>query len=714
MILLNQFLPAQDQFKALVKEHHTEETLAGVNVLLLNTQLGSATNENGFVEIKNIPSGTYEIRFSFVGYKDEFITITCPLSEGKIFEIELEPEAEELEEISISSTRSSRLIINEPTRVEVIAGEEVDEKITMDPSNISMMLNESTGIQVQQTSAASANNSFRIQGLEGRYTQLLRDGFPLYSGFSGSLSIVQVPPLDLRQVEIIKGSSSTLYGGGAIAGLINLISKDPNPNGELSFLLNGTSAGGIDLSCYYSNKFENTGITFLASRNTQAVYDNNDDKFSDLPEIERYSLSPKLHIYFNDKNNLVIGGTFITEERTGGAIPEIDGTQDTVYTYTEKNKSNRFASQIKYDHLITADSRMTIKNSVGYFNRDLFLPSYSFSGKQLSSFSEAVLISAREKFEWLLGLNLITEKFIDESNVNNKRDYFDLTLGMFSQFTVDLSEIHSAEAGLRLDYEKDYNFFFLPRISFLSKWDEHITTRIGGGLGYKLPTIFTESSEEIGFQNVLPIDKDKVKAEKSLGVSFDINYTSILFDVITLSFNNLFFYTKINDPLILIPNLLNTDFLMFTSFVGHYDTQGLEINLKLTYHHIKLFAGYTFTNIISHNSTKKVLHLTPKHKLGLVLIFEEHENYRIGLEAYYTGTQKLSDNIKGRDFWTNGFMIEKHFENFSLFLNFENFLDTRQSKYGPMFNGLPSNPDFVEIYAPTDGRIINGGIKIKL
>src|SRR5690606_38064319 len=116
-------------------------------------------------------------------------------------------------------------IDDEPTRVEVIAGEEMEEKINMDPSSISMVLNESTGIQVQQTSAASVNYTFRIQGLEGRFTQLLRDGFPLYSGYSGSLSINQIPPLDLKQIEVIKGSSSTLYGGGAIAGLINLISK---------------------------------------------------------------------------------------------------------------------------------------------------------------------------------------------------------------------------------------------------------------------------------------------------------------------------------------------------------------------------------------------------------------------------------------------------------------------------------------------------------
>src|SRR5690606_24944677 len=210
-------------------------------------------------------------------------------------------EGEELDVVMVSSTRSSRTIADIPTRGEVIAGEELDEKANMKPGDIRMVLNESTGIQTQRTSATSANASIRIQGLDGRYTQILKDGFPLYSGAASGLGLLQTPPLDLKQVEVIKGSSSTLYGGGAIAGLVNLISKTPTEERELNLHLNGTSAGGLDLNGFYGQRFEKVGLTVFASRNSNEAYAPDDVVFTAIPEFTRYVFNPKLFLYFNDQ-----------------------------------------------------------------------------------------------------------------------------------------------------------------------------------------------------------------------------------------------------------------------------------------------------------------------------------------------------------------------------------------------------------------------------
>jgi outer membrane receptor for ferrienterochelin and colicins len=712
ILLLSTIVYSQNKINGFVVDEHSSEKLLGVNIILLGSSNGTTTDINGQFTLADIPNGKQKISFSYVGYEEFTLELSFPHS-NKLIEVELESHSEELEEIFVNATRSSRTIENEATRVEVIAGEEIDEKISMDPSNISMMLNESTGIQVQQTSASSANNTFRIQGLDGKYTQLLKDGYPLYGGFSGSLSIVQIPPLDLKQIEIIKGSSSTLYGGGAIAGLINLSSKMPQDKREVSFLINATSAMGLDLSGFYSQNFDNYGISVLASRNTQKVYDNNDDNFSDIPEIERYTINPKFLFYFDESKTLEVAGSFSTEKRLGGNLEAIDDRNNPNNYYFEENLSNRYSLQMGYIYKGDKDY-FTFKNSLSFFDRELSLPDYLFDGEQLSTFSEAVYKLNANSGDWLIGLNLLSEQFTDQSNVLNKRSYNDLTVGSFIQNNYDFSKIYSLEMGLRLDYNKDYGLFPLPRINMLMKITPELSSRIGGGFGYKIPSIFTEKSDELAFKNILPIDKDNTEAEKSYGFNFDINYSTILFDELTFSLNNLFFYTRITDPLFLDYNQTN-NFYEFKTFNGYNDTKGIETNIKFSLNSYKLFAGYTFTDVKTHLETSaSSFPLTPKHRLGIVLIYELHGDMRIGLEGYYTGKQTLSSGISVTDFWVNGIMIEKKFNNISLFLNFENIFDTKQSNYGAMFTGPPDNPKFVEIYAPTDGRIINGGIKLNL
>ena len=236
----------QNIFNATIKDGDSQEPLTGVNIYFESLEKGGVTDLNGKVEIRDLPDGNYEVRITYVGYQEKEIEVIIPQQEPLI--ILIESGSEELETITVTTTRSSRLIQDLPTRLEAITAEELGEKAFMNSTNISMLLRESTGIQMQQTSANSANQSIRIQGLDGRYTQLLKDGFPIFGGFAGGLSIMQIPPLDLKQVEIIKGSASTLYGGGAIAGLVNLISKRPEEEPQLEFMFTQTQALGSTLN----------------------------------------------------------------------------------------------------------------------------------------------------------------------------------------------------------------------------------------------------------------------------------------------------------------------------------------------------------------------------------------------------------------------------------------------------------------------------------
>ena len=714
-ILYTSILFSQNSFRAIIKDSETREVLFGANAIIKGTVNGASSNQNGFLEITNIPNGTQTIIFSFIGYNEKIEIYEFPLTLSEPLEILLSASQDEhLEEVIISSTRSSRTIANTPTRVEAISGEELEEKGNMKPGDIRMLLNESTGIQTQQTSATSYNSSIRIQGLDGKYTQILRDGFPLYAGFSGGLSLMQIAPLDLKQVEVIKGASSTLYGGGAIAGLVNLISKKPEEKREVSVMLNGTSAQGLDVSAFYAQKFNKIGTTIFASYNLGTPYDPSDVGFTAIPKFSRVTVNPKLFVYFNDKTTLNAGFQTTIEERIGGDINYIEDGGSSQHSYFEKNNTNRISSQVGIDHTINERSTFSFKNSISYYDRTIEIPDFKFSGDQISSFSELSYIHKDEKSEWITGLNLWSDQFNqNELNFSEAVDYQHTTVGAFVQNTSNLTEKLTLETGLRGDYQNEYGFFVLPRVSALLKVNPKLSLRLGGGLGYKTPTVFTEDAERIQFRNVLPIDVTKTEAEESIGANFDINYKTELSNHLFFSLNTLLFYTQVKDPLILTPT--SADSYEFLQPNGYLDTKGLETNIKLSYKDFKLFVGYTLADVQEHyNDNSTTFPLVAKHRLNNVLMYEVEEKLKMGLEAYYFSSQQLNDGATGRDYWLFGFMVEKIWERFSIFINFENFGNTRQTKFDTIHTGPITNPTFRDIYAPVDGFVVNGGLKIKL
>ena len=199
------------------------------------------------------------------------------------------------EAIIVQGTRIQRRVQDEPIRVEVIVGEEIEEKAIMRPGNIAMLVAETGGVRVQTTSPAMGAANIRIQGLEGRYTQLLADGLPLYGGQAASLGLLQIPPTDLGQVEIIKGAASALYGPSALGGVINLVSKRPGDVFEAEVLANATTRNGQDLTAYAAAPVSaTTGVSLTAGAHQQTGQDIDGDGWYDLPGYDRLTVRPRL------------------------------------------------------------------------------------------------------------------------------------------------------------------------------------------------------------------------------------------------------------------------------------------------------------------------------------------------------------------------------------------------------------------------------------
>ena len=713
LLVLPLFTKAQNTFKAVIRSEATKELIQGATVQIKNLKLSGTSNDSGMVILSNIPNGKQAIEITSIGFKEVEKVFTFPLNAIDTVEIFLEQEAQELDEVTVSTTRSNRSIKNTPTRVEVIAEEEVQEEATMRPGDIRMLLAESTGVQTQQTSATTGNAGIRIQGLDGRYTQILKDGFPIYSGAASGLGLLQTPPLDLRQVEIIKGSSSTLYGGDAIAGLINLITKVPTDKRELNFHLNVTSAGGVDVNSFYGERFKKAGVTLFVSRNSNKAYDPANISFSAIPKFERYTFNPRVFLYFTDKTTLNFGVNSTFENRLGGDMNFIEGKGDNTHSFFERNKTKRVSTQFTLNHQLNEESGFKLKNSVSYFNRIINSKSYVFNGTQYSTFTEATYVNKAEKSDWVAGVNLLTDQFKENPSTSSIfRNYNQITLGAFIQNTWNASDWLTVETGLRGDYVKDYGFALLPRVSALFKIAPKLTSRIGGGFGYKPPTIFTEESERLLYKDVLPINPSINKLERSYGANWDVNYKTS-FDAISFSFNHFFFYTYLKNPLFLVP--ASNNLYRLQNIPGHIISKGAETNIKLGYDELGLYLGYTYTDAkVYNNSSATQNPLTPKHRFNAALVYEIEGKWRFGSELYYFSKQKLIDGSTGKDYWLSGLVAERLWKKFSLFINFENFGDVRQTRFENIYTGTVTNPVFKDIYAPLDGFIVNGGVKIRL
>jgi iron complex outermembrane receptor protein/outer membrane receptor for ferrienterochelin and colicins len=709
--------PAQENnkntVKVTVRNEETKEAVAGATVSVKDTEIKATTGADGTAELSNVPDGEQIIEAFFAGYETKELKLTFPLTDQSERAIFLKV-SYEAGEVIINTTRTGREIEDTPTRVEAIDEEEVDEKSSMRSSNVSMILNESTGIKVQQTSATSYTQSIRIQGLDGRYTQILKDGFPAFGGFSGSLSLLDIPPLDLKQVEIIKGASSTFYGGGAIAGVVNFISKEPEDEPVTSMIFNQTSALGTDFSIFNSRKFASFGYTVLGSVNYQKEYDADKDDFTELPRTGSFGINPRLFFYPDDKTRLMIGNSTTYQNRQGGDTFVIRGRTDDQHQYFEKNNSLRNITTLQFDRDFSEGRKIIARQSVAFFNREIEIPDYSFNGRQFNSYTDVSYFHPIKNHALVFGINAVYDRFREKPGSANsiKRDETRTTFGGYVQDSFDITRKLSLEAGFRLDAVKDYGTFALPRVSLLYRFNDNLSTRAGFGFGYKTPSIFTEAAETLLFENVLPIG-NTLKAERSKGGTFDINYRNTIGEKFSYSLNQMFFHTEIEDPLVLLPDTNGA--FSFANADRPVRSSGFETNVRASYDIVKLFAGYTFTNAkASYLAGNQFLPLTPKHKLNSALLFEKEEDFKTGFEAYYTGSQFLSDGVKTRPYWVLGIFAEKFFGKYSLFINAENITDTRQSRFGQVVFPPFNNPTFAEIYTHTEGRVFNGGIKIRL
>jgi iron complex outermembrane receptor protein len=300
-----------------------EVTAEGAPVEGAVISVGSATAATGSTGAVTLPAalGTVEILVR----KDGFLPAKTKLAVAEAREwrvaVELQEAEAVKEEITVSATRTDARIQDVPTRVETLDKEEIEEKSMMTPGDIVMLLNEMGGLRVQTTSPSLGAASVRIQGMRGRYTRFLADGLPLFGQEGGGLGLLQIPPVDLGQVEVIKGNASALYGAGAMAGVVDLISRRPAAEPVHELLLNRSTRGATDASLFLASRLsENWGGSLLASGDFQTKDDIDNDGWADLAGYARGVVRPRLFWNGPGGQSFFVTGGITYENRRGGTV----------------------------------------------------------------------------------------------------------------------------------------------------------------------------------------------------------------------------------------------------------------------------------------------------------------------------------------------------------------------------------------------------------
>lgn len=713
VLLLTQYLGAQNKFSFTAKDSITGQPLQGVIAIVLNTNLGGVTNENGYSEIAGIPDSLQTIQISFLGYQKKILALHFPLTDAAISTIILAPDDISIDEVVVTSMRTNSRIEDLPQKVEVLGAEDLLEESTIKPGNISSILGDISVIHIQQTSATTGNVAVRMQGLDGKYTQILRDGIPAFDGFSGSFDVMSIPPLDLRQVEIIKGAASTLYGGGAIAGLINLISKLPTDSNEYTFTANYSSLREANVNGFFSGKIQRIGFTMFGGITHQMASDVNRDGFSDIARVVSYTAHPRLFFDLapNVKMNIGYSGTF--ETREGGDMHVLKFKVDSAHQYFEENKIQRHTADLRLFLNFKRGHTLEVKGATNIFDRLVNQSGLQFHGQQLTVYAESSYQWQTAKNSFVTGVNVLNDgfrKLASDSLLFGNFNY--QTIGLFAQDNWQINKRLSIEAGMRVDYHTRYRFFFLPRLSLLVKPIKTVTVRISSGTGYKAPGLFA-AKDFSGRYNQLQAVDNGVKAEYSIGANTDINYHTVVFNELSLELNQAFYYTHIRRPLYLIQNASNYS---WANSAYNINSWGSDTYIRLAYKALEVYLGYNHTTSRQKNvSTNIPVLFAPQDKLSNTIVYEIENKWRFGIEGSLIANQFIRENIKARNYYLLAAMVERKIgKHWSVILNGENLLNVKQSTYQSLYTGSRLTPVFNQLYAPIDGWVVNLCIQLRL
>ena len=517
--------------------------------------------------------------------------------------------------------------------------------------------------------------------------------------------MLQIPPMDLGQVEVIKGAASALYGSSALGGVVNLISRRPADEREL--LLNQSTLSGTDGVLWLAGELgERWGVTMLGGLHRQSTADVDEDGWADLPAYRRAVARPRL--FWNDGAGsslfLTLGGT--AEDREGGTVGgrlTPAGTAFPEELETRRGDAGLVGRFLRGDRLLTIRASATAQRHSHRFGDARERDAHG------TAFAEVGYGGAAGSHLWVAGAALQRESY-------RSRDVpsFDFTYtipSLFAQDEYSPADWLTVAASARLDAHSEYGAFLSPRISLLlrpASW----SVRGSVSTGYFAPTPFTEETEAVGLARVLPLGE--LDAERATSVALDVGR-----EVGALELNATLFGSRVSDPL---RATREGDRLRLTNAAGATRSWGGELLARWEAEPFHVTGSYTHLRSREDDPEcggRREVPLTRRHAAGAVVMWEVEGEGRVGLELYYTGRQSLDDNpyrSTSRPYFVTGGLVERRVGRARVFLNAENLLDARQTRHDPLLlpARAPEGRWTTDAWAPLEGRAVNGGVRLAL
>jgi outer membrane receptor for ferrienterochelin and colicins len=672
-------------------------------------QVTADTPASGEAEL-TVAGGPAEIIVERFGFASKRVAVIVKPGAQTRVVVELEEEAVLTENVVVTATRTTRRIQDLPLRVEVIPQEEIDEKLSMTPGDVAMMLTETNGLRVQVTSPSTGAANVRVQGLRGRYTQILSDGLPLY-GQAGSVSVLQIPPMDLGQVEVIKGVASALYGAAALGGVINLVSRRPvadRPEREL--LLNRTSRGGTDGALWLSRRLSpEWGYTFLGGAHFQTTQDVNHDGWADIPSYNRVTARPRL-LWENSAGRsvfLTVGGMF--EDRQGGTTGATVAPDGRAF---EESLDTR-----RIDAGIVARSPWGTSRVFTFRSSGLLMSHRQRFGDSLEHdthdtwFAEGALNGSSGRHNWVAGTAVQQDGYRNTDLPSF--DYRYTSTALFAQDDYAPVPWLSASVSGRLDFHSDFGPFLSPRVSVLAKPIAGWSARLSLGTGFYVPSPFLEETEATGLSRLAPLGD--LDPERGRSVSLDLGWKHQW-----LELTGTLFRSRIDDVLLLRENgEAAAHPVQIINAPGPGKTAGTELIARLHHGGFDLIATHMYlrsTEPDPDTGARREVPLNPRHSAGIDFLWEIEGRARLGLEAFYTGRQHLDDSPylpSSPRYWLFGVIGEWRVGRARIFVNAENLADFRQTKRVPIVRASRAADGrwLDDEWGPLDGRVFNAGVR---